>query len=100
MPQQTITLPNVLTLEEVANYLRLPEEVVEREAVKGQIPGRQIEDAWRFLKAAIDDWLQGQNSRSILLQQAGTFADDNTLPELRQAIYAQRGRSETEETTP
>ncbi len=95
MPHQAMPLPSVLTLEEAANYLRLPEEVVERQAVRGQIPGRQIDDAWRFLKAAIDDWLRGQSSRSLLLQQAGTFTDDDTLPELRQMIYAQRGRPET-----
>lgn len=100
MTRQAITLPNVLTLEEAAHYLRLPEEVVERQALRGQIPGRQIENTWRFLKAAIDDWLRGQSSRSILLQQAGIFADDEVLPELRQTIYAQRGRPETEEAAP
>ncbi len=100
MTQQTTILPSVLTLEEVAHYLRLPADVVERQAVKGQIPGRQIENSWRFLKVAIDDWLRGQSSRSLLLQQAGSFADDEMLHELRDTIYAHRGRPETEEATP
>jgi excisionase family DNA binding protein len=86
----------VLTLEEVAEYLRLRKELIVREATQGHIPGRRIEDTWRFLRAAIDDWLRTQNSRTILLQQAGAFADDETLDDLRQAIYAARGRSETE----
>ncbi len=94
---QAMMVPDVLTLEEVANYLRLPKETVERQAVQGQIPGRRIEDTWRFLKAAIDDWLRSHDSRMILLQQAGALATDETLSEVRAAIYAERGRPEAEE---
>jgi excisionase family DNA binding protein len=94
---QAMTIPDVLTLEEVADYLRLPKEMVERQASRGEIPGRRIEDTWRFLKAAINDWLRSQDSRVILLQQAGALAEDDTLPELRTTIYTARGRSEAEE---
>ncbi len=90
-------MPEVLTLEEVANYLRLSKETVERQAAQGRIPSRQIENTWRFLKAAIDDWLRSHDSRLILIQQAGALATDETLPQLRAAIYAKRGRPETEE---
>ncbi len=87
----------VLTLEEVADYLRLSKETVEREAMQGHIPGRRIEDTWRFLKAAIDDWLRSHDSRALLLQQAGALADDGTLPDLLAIVYAQRGRPEAQE---
>lgn len=86
----------VLTLDEVAAYLRLPKETVERQAMRGQLPARRIEDTWRFLKTAIDDWLRSQDSRLILLQQAGALHDDESLAELRSTIYAQRGRTEGE----
>ena len=56
--------------------------------------GRYEESAERFLKSAIDDWLKSKNSRSILLSQAGAFADDDSLAELRETIYQKRGRSE------
>lgn len=88
----------VLTIKEVAVYLRLPEEVVLQEASQGHLPGRKIADTWRFLKAAIDDWLKKQDSRSILLTQAGVLANDESLDDLLAEIYRQRGRSETEET--
>jgi excisionase family DNA binding protein len=94
---QTITVPDVLTLEEAAEYLRLPKETIERQAVQGQIPGRRIEDTWRFLRAAIDDWLRSYDSRILLLQQAGALANDKTLHDLRATIYEERGRPETEE---
>ncbi len=93
----TVLAHDVLTLEEVADYLRLPTETVEREAVQGHIPGRRIEDTWRFLKAAVDDWLRSHDSRTVLIQQAGALADDETLPELLAAIYGQRGRPEADE---
>lgn len=86
---------DVLTLDEVADYLRLPIETVERQAKLGQMPARRIEETWRFLKSAVDDWLRSHDSRMILLQQAGVFADDETLAALRSNIYSQRERSET-----
>lgn len=93
----TLTMPDVLTLDEVANYLRISQETVERQALRGLIPGRKIEDTWRFLKTAIDDWLRSHDSRDILLQQAGALADDDRLVELRTNVYATRGRPETDE---
>lgn len=98
MVQQTVHVLEILTLEELADYLRLPQEVIERQAMQGQLPGRCIESTWRFRKAAIDEWLQSQDSRTALLHQAGAFLDDNSLTALRAAIYAERGRPETEET--
>jgi excisionase family DNA binding protein len=89
-----IPTPEVLTLDEVATYLRLPKELIVRQAALGALPGRQIEDTWRFLKAAIDDWLRSHDSRTLLLQQAGALAEDTQLPALRAAIYAARRRPE------
>ena len=86
--------PEVLTLDEVAAYLRLPKETIARQAAQGALPGRQIEDTWRFLKAAIDDWLRSHASRTVLLHQAGALADDASLPAVRAAIYAARKRPE------
>ncbi len=92
-----VMIPDVLTVEEAAAYLRIPKETIQREAARGRIPGRQIDDTWRFLKVAIDDWLRSWDSRTILLHQAGALAADETLPELRATVYAERGRPESEE---
>jgi excisionase family DNA binding protein len=77
-----VSIPDILTLEETSEYLRLPVKTVLNLALKGNIPGRRIENNWRFLKAAIDDWLRAKNSCSVLLSQAGTFADDDSLVQL------------------
>ena len=92
-----VSVPDVLTLEETSEYLRLPVETVMKQAFKGNIPGRKIGDNWRFLKAAIDDWLRSKNSSAILLAQAGAFADDDSLAQLRETVYQARGRSEVDE---
>jgi len=93
---EQITLPDILTLEETSAYLRLPIETVLHQASVGNIPGRKIENDWRFLKVAIDDWLRSQSSQAILLQQAGSLADDDSIAELRTTIYQARGRSEVD----
>jgi excisionase family DNA binding protein len=90
------TQAEIFTLEEVASYLRLPPETIARQAAQRCLPGRQIEDTWRFLRAAIDDWLRSHDSRTILLQQVGAFADDDSPEERRENIYATRGRAEAE----
>jgi excisionase family DNA binding protein len=87
---------DVFTLEEAAAYLRVSPEVLLRQVHYNHLPGRKIEDSWRFLKTAIDDWLRVKDSRNVLLQQLGAFADDDSLSELTDAIYQARGRSETE----
>jgi excisionase family DNA binding protein len=88
------TVPDVLTLEEAARYLRLSGETIERQALEGRIPGRKIEDSWRFLRAAIDEWLRSHDGRSIALEQFAALRDDETLAQLRATVYAARGRPE------
>src|SRR5207247_9873724 len=64
------SIPEVLTLEEVADYLRVPKRAVERAVRRGDIPGRRIEDTWRFLRAAIDEWLRAHDTRMLWLEHA------------------------------
>ncbi|MGL5793011.1 MAG: helix-turn-helix domain-containing protein [Waterburya sp.] len=84
-----VSTPDVLTLEEASEYLRLPVETVLRQVLKGNIPGRQIEDDWRFLKAAIDDWLRSKTVghyplRGMPISIADDF--DEPMPELWEAL--------------
>ncbi len=74
---------NVLTLKEMAGYLKLPEEKIERQVLQGKLPGRRIEDEWRFLRAAVDEWLRSYDARTILINQSGALAEDEDLEEIR-----------------
>ncbi len=68
-----------------------------RLVVQQALPGSQIDGEWRFLRAAMADWLRERSGKAILLSQAGALADDESLAELRAAIYKERGRPEAEE---
>jgi excisionase family DNA binding protein len=55
----------VLTLDEVAQLLRLPVESIESLARDGELPGRRIGEEWRFARAAVLRWLaDGDANRS------------------------------------
>ena len=49
----------VMTSEEVAAYLRLPESTVRQKVREGLIPGVKIGKYWRFHRSAIENWLAG-----------------------------------------
>ncbi len=92
------TLPDVLTLDELADYLRLPSEAVRNYATRAAIPGRRIGDDWRFSRRAIEEWLRGPTGKQALMSQAGVFKDDaEDLRQLVDSIYRDRGRLEVEE---
>ena len=83
---RVLKLPDVLTLEEAARYLRISRETAKRLAGQGTIPGRCLDGRWRFLKAALDDWLRSKerpDGRTALLQQHGAFADPLGGPHMR-----------------
>jgi len=48
----------VLTLQELAGYLKIAEKTLYGYAQKGTIPGIKIGSAWRFRKTDIDAWLE------------------------------------------
>jgi excisionase family DNA binding protein len=56
--------PDVMTLDEVAEWLQVDEEAVEVLATKGDLPGRRIGDEWRFARQAILDWLAAERGKS------------------------------------
>jgi PTS system nitrogen regulatory IIA component len=47
----------ILTLEEVAKYLRVSERTIYDYAQKGEIPAGKIRASWRFKKSEIDKWV-------------------------------------------
>ena len=88
----------VLTLAEVAAYLRMPEAKIELLVREHNLPGRSLGDDWRFLKSAVDDWLQGMPVRTSDFwdTQAGAFRDDPQLDEIVREAYRRRGRPITD----
>ncbi len=91
-----VSAGEVLTLAEAAAYLRLPEAEVVRLVREQGLPGRPAGADWRFLKAAIQDWLKAppgpRGSKEAQMAIAGAWKDDPDLDALVQEIYRRRGR--------
>lgn len=51
---------DIMTIREVANYLKLNEKTTYRLVSDGKIPGFKVGGAWRFRKAEIDRWIEEQ----------------------------------------
>ena len=49
--------PPVMTIDEVAAYLRIPRASMYKLAQRGKIPGQKLGRHWRFRREALDDWL-------------------------------------------
>lgn len=50
----------VMTAEEVAEYLGLAVETIYRKARAGEIPAVRIGRRWRFIRETLEDWLRGE----------------------------------------
>ena len=50
--------PQLLTVDEVAELLRIKRDTVYRLAAKGEIPGHKIGRVWRFPRDVIDEFLR------------------------------------------
>ncbi|NNN27140.1 helix-turn-helix domain-containing protein [Pseudomonas nitroreducens] len=54
----------IMTLKELAGYLKLAEKTAYRLAADGTIPGFKVGGSWRFRKAVIEDWIDQQTIKN------------------------------------
>lgn len=47
----------VMSIEELAEYLKISQSTLYKLAQKGILPGQKVGRRWRFHKGAIDNWL-------------------------------------------
>lgn len=47
----------ILTISDVASYLKVTEKTLYGLAQKGDLPGFKVGGQWRFRRAAIDSWI-------------------------------------------
>jgi PTS system nitrogen regulatory IIA component len=53
-----MTIPELMTLEEVAKYLRVSERTVYDWAQKGEIPAGKLGGSWRFKRDEVKKWVE------------------------------------------
>lgn len=54
---------DILTIKELANYLKLAEKTTYRLASDGKLPGFKVGGAWRFRKDEVNRWIAEQEKR-------------------------------------
>jgi excisionase family DNA binding protein len=47
----------VLTIDELAHYLKVSKSTLYKLCQEGQVPGRKVGRHWRFSKTVIDAWI-------------------------------------------
>ncbi len=52
----------ILTLKEVATYLKLAEKTAYRLAAEGKLPGFKVGGSWRFTRGDIKQWISDQKA--------------------------------------
>jgi excisionase family DNA binding protein len=59
-----------LTLDELAEYLKLGRTTLYRMAQEGDIPASKVGSQWRFDREEIDDWVRAQRSSRHVAKDA------------------------------
>lgn len=94
----------VFTLTEAASFLRVKRDILDEMAARGAVPARKIGNEWRFLKAALIEWLYGdpcipigtgssnppRGSKQAVRKHFGIFHQDTDLDERIADLAAQR----------
>ncbi len=53
----------ILTIQEVATYLKLNEKTAYRLASEGKLPGFKVGGSWRFKRVDLDTWIEEQKQK-------------------------------------
>jgi PTS system nitrogen regulatory IIA component len=66
-------METVMTLEEVATYLRVSEKTVRDWVSKGELPGGKLGTSWRFRREDIEEWVKIQLAPQRVTQSSRGF---------------------------
>ena len=59
-PERVQMNTEIMTIKEVAEYLKLTEKTAYRLAAEGKVPGFKVGGSWRFTRREIDAWIAKQ----------------------------------------
>ncbi|MBU1239942.1 PTS sugar transporter subunit IIA [Myxococcota bacterium] len=55
--QENPNIDELLTISEIAQYLKVSERTIQRMIRSGEVPSAKVSGQWRFVRAIIDDWI-------------------------------------------
>jgi excisionase family DNA binding protein len=53
----------ILTIQEIAEYLKLNEKTAYRLASEGKLPGFKVGGSWRFKRVDLEKWIEEQKRK-------------------------------------
>ncbi|NQT47029.1 MAG: helix-turn-helix domain-containing protein [Candidatus Omnitrophica bacterium] len=59
----------ILTVRELADYLKMKPITIYKHASEGKLPGFKVGSHWRFKKETIDNWIAGQENSKFCLER-------------------------------
>ena len=62
---------DILTIKEVAEYLKVTDRTLYRLAQEGKIPAFKVGASWRFKRADIDAWIEAQKPNTSRPDKSG-----------------------------
>jgi len=74
-------MDKILTIEEVATYLRVSERTVYDWASKGELPGGKIGTSWRFRRGDIEKWVNDRLGKTKTSVKPGITTSSVLTPE-------------------
>lgn len=59
----------VLTVRELADYLKMKPITIYKHASEGKLPGFKVGSHWRFKRETIDNWIASQENSKLCLER-------------------------------
>jgi excisionase family DNA binding protein len=69
----------IMTLSEMADYLKIAKRSLLRMAQKGDIPATKVASQWRFMRSVVDDWLISR-MKALPDRELETLIESDKLP--------------------
>jgi PTS system nitrogen regulatory IIA component len=69
----------IMTLAEMADYLRIAKRSLVRMARRGDIPATKVASQWRFMRSVVDDWLIAR-MKALPDHELETLIESEKLP--------------------
>ena len=63
---QTEMQTDIMTIREIADYLKLTEKTAYRLTAEGKIPGFKVGGSWRFRRSEIERWIDAQSKNETV----------------------------------
>jgi excisionase family DNA binding protein len=70
----------ILTIKDVADYLKVNERTIYRLAASGELPGFKVGNSWRFKQSELEQYITAQHNRTCVseaLKSSSNKPEDN-----------------------